>query len=162
MSAHYVSSSKRNSPKRWEIPKPASNRYRHRWCNSRHSCNTRKSRFKKKWKQISSLKGKTKDQMQITQQNTYQISRALSQPLRASAAAIVVAAAAVALMVIFHHEDWASPNPTAAWASWARTHRLEFFGPSGPPNQYPALSESFHHPSFPNFLSPTKMKPKEK
>ena len=47
MSAHYVSSSKRNSPKRWEIPKPASNRYRHRWCNSRHSCNTRKSRFKK-------------------------------------------------------------------------------------------------------------------
>ena len=51
--------------------------------------------------------------MQITQQNTYQISRALSQPLRASAAAIVVAAAAVALMVIFHHQDWASPNPTA-------------------------------------------------
>jgi F0F1-type ATP synthase membrane subunit c/vacuolar-type H+-ATPase subunit K len=62
------------------------------------------------------LKGlKPKDQMQITRQKTYQISRALSQPLRASAAAIVVAAAAaaVSLMATFHHRDWASPNPTA-------------------------------------------------
>jgi hypothetical protein len=101
--------------------------------------------------------------MEITHQNTDQISRALSQLLRASAAAIVVDvdAAAVAVMVIFHHQDWASPNPTAVWASWAWTHRLEFFAPSGPPNQYPALPESFHHPSFPNFLSPT-IKPKEK
>ena len=53
--------------------------------------------------------------MEITHQNTDQISRALSQLLRASAAAIVVDvdAAAVAVMVIFHHQDWASPNPTA-------------------------------------------------
>ena len=60
-------------------------------------------------------KRQNKDQIQITQQNTYQISHALSQPSRASAAAIVAAAAvaAVALMVIFHHQDWASPNPTA-------------------------------------------------
>jgi hypothetical protein len=86
------------------------------------------------------------DQMQIALQATYQISLALSQAWRTSAAA----AAADAQMEIFHHQGPASPNPTEAWASLGRAHQLEFFAPSSPPDQYPALCESSLHLSSPN------------